>query len=516
MVKQCKKKRKIWNKILACLGMILMLANCFTGIVQAGDYIPDQKGSFTLTLQETDAENNTTPLKDVALNLYKVGGVDTSDGNVHFIIDDKLSFTGIDFDTIESAGDWYTAAEKISTAVTEAGLTATQGTSDAEGKVVYSDLEQGMYLIIQGDADSKVSVSPMLLSVPFVQEGEGWIYDVQAYPKAETKPVTTAINVTKRLYYINSSTFERTEMNTEDGTYKIGLYLDKAGTIPYGGDYLKEINIKNASSGTATYSDVPDGTYYIFELDENNKPMTLNQEMQVANGRTYFYNVTDSAEKEDNSTTISKETTPETVAYVNNNYYYLPDGYYLSGKIDIKKRVLVGGQESTVNDTFYAGVFEKNSDGSLKLVQTVELKQNDTVTVTIPFEQNTMPDKVTYTVKETDKDGNILNANDFPYAISGEGDVTLEQSQQYKGSIELTNSKDAETTPGATNTPAPGSNDNNNGGNGNNTPANNNGGSTSQSPVKTGDTSNPAMWALILICSAIVIGIFVKRARKQK
>ena len=41
-----------------------------------------------------------------------------------------------------------------------------------------------MYLVI-GAAESSVKVTPMLLTVPFASTEEGWIYDVQAYPKAE-------------------------------------------------------------------------------------------------------------------------------------------------------------------------------------------------------------------------------------------------------------------------------------------------------------------------------------------
>ena len=163
--------------------------------------------------------------------------------------------------------------------------------------------------------------------------------------------------------------------------------------------------------------------------------------IQVSGGRSFYYNVTDASETENNSATISKADSPKAAVYVNNNYYYLPDGFYLEGKIDIKKRVIVDGQETKVSDTFYAGVFKEVGDGSLTLVQNAELKQNDTVTVKIPFEQSNMPDTVSYVVKETDKDGNVLNAASFPYEISGEGTVTLEKSKQYKSSIELTNTK---------------------------------------------------------------------------
>ena len=65
----------------------------------------------------------------------------------------------------------------------------------------------------------------MLLTVPFASTEEGWIYDVQAYPKAE-KSNTAGITVEKRLYRINPNTFERDEITADDATYKVGLFLD--------------------------------------------------------------------------------------------------------------------------------------------------------------------------------------------------------------------------------------------------------------------------------------------------
>ena len=101
-----------------------------------------------------------------------------------------------------------------------------------------------------------------------------------AYPKAE-KSNTAGITVEKRLYRINPNTFELDEITADDATYKVGLFLDKDGTIPYGDDYIRTIHIQNAQSGKASYSNVLRGTYYVFELDENNKAIKLNDEVQI-------------------------------------------------------------------------------------------------------------------------------------------------------------------------------------------------------------------------------------------
>ena len=159
------------------------------------------------------------------------------------------------------------------------------------------------------------------------------------------------------------------------------------------------------------------------------------------------------------------------------------------------------GVKKTVDDKFYANVF----DDSGKAVSTVELKQNDKVTVTVPFSED-IKATVTYAVKETDKDGNVLDKDSFAYVVSGEGSVKLNESDQYHGSIEITNTKkDAAVTPGGSN-----------GGCGSD--ASSHGGSATSRPVKTGDPMNPAFWGLVLLVSVIVIagGVVAYKKRKQK
>lgn len=358
------KRKNFFSSFLAFLVMGVMLIGSLSQIVLAGNYEAGKTGTISLTVQETGDDGTQKPIPNVKLTLYKVGSV-SYDGNVHFVADSALQFTGVDFENLKTAEDWYSAAETLSAAVKKIGLTGIEKQSDAQGKIVYSNQQEGMYLIVQDNRDGKVSVSPMLLSVPFAEEGTGWTYDVQAYPKAVTNDSgkETKIQVTKQLFYIDKN-FDVLDMEADDAVYKVGLFLDKDGTIPFRSDYMKDIHLVNAHSGTATWSNVPDGTYYIFELDENGDPMTINDVIEVEDGNTFYYNVTDPDENESNEATVSRSGTAESVSYVNNYYYFIPDGFSLRGYIDITKKVLVDGNEDTVADTFYAGIFREESDGT--------------------------------------------------------------------------------------------------------------------------------------------------------
>lgn len=539
------KRKNFLSSFLAILVMAVMLTGSMAQEVLADDYVAGKTGNINLTIQETGEDGTVKPIPNVKMTLYKVGSV-TFDGNVHFVADNALQFTEIDFENLKTADEWYKTAETLSAAVKRADFNGSEMQSDAEGKIVYSNVAEGVYLIVQSNPDDPdVSVSPMVLTVPFAEESTGWTYDVQAYPKAVTHEgdKETQIQVTKQLFYIDDA-FNIIAMNADDATYKMGLFLDKEGTIPFRSDYMKDIRLVNAHSGTAVWSNVPDGTYYVFELDENGSPMVINDLIEIEEGKSFYYNVTDAGENESNEAVISQSNSTESVSYVNNYYNYIPNGFSLRGFISINKKVLVNGVEDTVNDTFYASVFKAESDGSLLLVETAELKQNGTVTLEVSFDSGEEPESVEYTVMETDKEGNPIDKDLFPYEVSGEGDIILNKSERYKNSIDITNSMETEpdpdptetptptptkgaeltvTPPEQTVTPTPSDKPNTPDSSTPNIPntsntSGNDSGTTGRTSVKTGDDTPIGTWVGILAAAIVVAGVagFAVKRKKKK
>ena len=133
------------------------------------------------------------------------------DGNVHFVLDEALAAAEIDFDSITTADGWYEAAEKLAAMIVSGSVDVwgMSKSSDAEGNMTFAKLAEGMYLVVQTDGNSDVSgvtVSPMLISVPFADQEQGWMYDVQAYPKSVSNPQKhTQIQVTKRIYNVDEN-----------------------------------------------------------------------------------------------------------------------------------------------------------------------------------------------------------------------------------------------------------------------------------------------------------------------
>ena len=507
-MKNRRKQGKVCRSLLAVLMLTAMLVTSVLQPVFAGDYVAGTKGNLTLTVQQADEEGNQTPLPGVGLTIYRVGSVNF-DGNVHFVLDEALAAAAIDFDSITTADGWYEAAEKLAAMIVSGSVDVwgMSKSSDAEGNMTFADLAEGMYLVVQTDGNSSVMVSPMLISVPFADQEQGWMYDVQAYPKTSTKQ-HTQIQVTK-----------------EDVTYKVGVFSDQEGTIPFRDDYLKDIHIQNASSGTATWTDVPDGTYYVFELDEDGNLLQQNTKIEVDEENLYYYNVTKlngESEEKSNQVVIGGDSgAAEAVAYVNNYYTKISDIFSRNGFINIKKNVMIDGVASTVDDTFYAGVFSTESNGELTLEKVVTLKQNDSVQVMLDLPKDQEINSVTYTVLETDKDGNPVDDDTFKYTVTGQGEVTLNNDNRYTVTKEITNSLSSEPTPIPTVTPG-----GNHGGNDRITPIPNNGtaggtapndtSGTARRSVKTGDDTPIGVWVGILAAAIIVGGGAADGVRRKK
>ena len=171
---------------LILLIMITVLI-CTLSIPAFAHEVPDvnRKGSISVTLLD-----GTTAVSGGSLTLYKVGNVKEDNGNYTFEIADEYKASGVTFENLgteQAVQDLAEYAKKNSTQwMTEK--------VDKYGKAVFSDLEIGLYLIVQEEAaNGYMPVNPFFVTVPMV-EGEGYVYDVDASPKVvppEKAPETT-------------------------------------------------------------------------------------------------------------------------------------------------------------------------------------------------------------------------------------------------------------------------------------------------------------------------------------
>ena len=240
------------------------------------------------------------------------------------------------------------------------------------------------------------------------------------------------ITVTKKVTYANGGDF--IDLIAQDDTFYVNLFTDAAGKYPYKGALPQAIHLVNASAGSVTFSDLAQGTYYVYETDANGNVINLDQQ-GMHNGSQFMCTVDGGS----NTVKLDLKAGPkEGAVNLENVFFDIPTGYSYKGEININKQVLKGTTQTTTDDTFYAGVFTKGDDGVYNLFTVVTLVQNDTVTVEVPLGGKDGTEPINYYILETDADGNILDLDVFEYEVTGEGTVALSKDN-LAGNINLVN-----------------------------------------------------------------------------
>ena len=372
----------------------------------------------------------------------------------------------------------------------------------------FTNLPQGMYLVEEVDGASYGTFSPFLVAIPYMEDGENWIYDVVTYTKGVSNK-QGSLEVTKYLAYMNPDTEKLLYLQAPDASCYVGLFCDSDGTIPCRKDYVKELKFRGTSSSTVKYDNLPDGTYYVFETDENGKPYIMGDSHTDQYDRTYKCVIGDG---KNNSTDnkIQLEGNPKANLKICNMFAEIPDEFLVEAELSIKKNVVKNGQQTTTNDTFYASVYEQTgtSDNlSQTLIQTVQLKQNDTVTVALPVDADTSKTK-TFVIEETDANGNALDSDNFDYEISGEGNVELSM-ESTEGSITLTNTIKEEESESSSEEETTSTEKEKEKHTPNTTSKTSTGG-------KTGDTTPIKTWIIIGVVAVAVIIFLIIRKKKSE
>lgn len=176
------------NQIAVVLFSILLL--CAFRVTVSASEVPDEGESGTIIM---DMKYDGTVVAGGMLTAYRVGQIQEADGSYFFVKTENMeAFTG-DYQNINDPK----LAESIANYVETNKLDACAVAENVDGKVVFSDLELGLYLIIQTKAsDGYEPLKPFLVSIPMYEDG-GYIYEVNVEGKFELHkepktPVPTA------------------------------------------------------------------------------------------------------------------------------------------------------------------------------------------------------------------------------------------------------------------------------------------------------------------------------------
>ncbi len=171
------KQRKRITALLLAVALVLVLP------VQAYAHdVPDlsRKGAVTVTVRIGD-----TPVSGGSLTLYRVGDIAEDDGNYSFTLTESFAASGVSLDDLTAPE----LAEKLAEhAAGVSGLTKTIG---ADGSAAFTELELGLYLVVQTEAALGYSrLTPFLVSVPYQEDGT-YRYKLDATVKGELEKEPT-------------------------------------------------------------------------------------------------------------------------------------------------------------------------------------------------------------------------------------------------------------------------------------------------------------------------------------
>ncbi|WP_216395496.1 SpaH/EbpB family LPXTG-anchored major pilin [Arcanobacterium phocae] len=142
------------------------------------------------------------------------------------------------------------------------GAVTTLTETDAQGETSVDGLALGVYLVKETGAPSNVTKksAPFLVTIPFPNKAQGWLYDVHVYPKNTVlkptdKPVKTVLDVDKIHFPGDSISWQITQKVPALGTGESFTKLDIVDKLPKGVDTVVAENI--VIKVTRSNSDAP-------------------------------------------------------------------------------------------------------------------------------------------------------------------------------------------------------------------------------------------------------------------
>ena len=162
--------------------LILLYSGCITAFAHD---VPDitRKGSIQITMR-----HGQDLLPGGSITLFRVGEVCENNGDFSFLLTGDFKSSGISLEDIKTA----VTAETFEKYVNDNNLQGHTQKIGQDAKVIFDDLELGLYLLVQYDAAEGFNcMNSFLVSVPGLEEGQ-YIYDVDGSPKMsalEKKPV---------------------------------------------------------------------------------------------------------------------------------------------------------------------------------------------------------------------------------------------------------------------------------------------------------------------------------------
>lgn len=198
-----KRFSKLKKAAAAILGAALMLTSLSVPAfaTETADPVIDTTRMGSITINKYEGNDMSKPLPGVEFTIYRIADLEQQEGTSTEL---KITSRVAGVEDINSETKYEDIEQAVDQAIAQGALEAfgtgtTQLNGDQKASVTFSNLELGVYLVVETDAPPQVvdRSANFLVSVPMMNtEGTGWNYDIEANPKNQA--VYGGINLIKK------------------------------------------------------------------------------------------------------------------------------------------------------------------------------------------------------------------------------------------------------------------------------------------------------------------------------
>ena len=382
------------------------------------------KASETFYLAQTDA--NGTEITNADPNfLYGITYPDLTNQALTVVcgqkaaatIQDQLGNSIVMLRLLDAASDKQLPGAKMVIKNAKTGKAVYSFTTGNEVETLTNKLAAGSYVLTELTAPGGYSNTPdVAFEVKDGQTTEVVMRNASYGKSAHKLTVSMQVYVGDAQVYAKDTT-SGTYAKEKRYTYYAALFADKARTQKVSD--VKEITVSGLS-GSASFSNLEKGTYYLAETDEYGNVLSASD----IHGTECKIEYSDGGKISVSASSAQ--------AVIKNVYSSLPKGYRHTATLTIAKKLqTASGEAQTDTKTFYAGIYRKKDFSDTPTVVALNLKNASEASAKRRILLSSS-NEVNYYIAEVDKSGKrITDEASFGYTIQvDQPEVTLKGGEE--------------------------------------------------------------------------------------
>ena len=382
------------------------------------------KASETFYLAQTDA--NGTEITNADPNfLYGITYPDLTNQALTVVcgqkaaatIQDQLGNSIVMLRLLDAASDKQLPGAKMVIKDAKTGKAVYSFTTGNEVETLTNKLAAGRYVLTELIAPGGYSNTPdVAFEVKDGQTTEVVMRNASYGKSAHKLTVSMQVYVRDAQVYAKDTT-SGTYAKEKRYTYYAALFADKVRTQKVSD--VKEITVSGLS-GSASFSNLEKGTYYLAETDEYGNVLSASD----IHGTECKIEYSDGGKVSVSASSAQ--------AVIKNVYSSLPKGYRHTATLTITKKLqTASGEAQTATKTFYAGIYRKKDFSDTPTVVALDLKNASEASAKRRILLSSS-NEVNYYIAEVDKSGKrITDEASFGYTIQvDQPEVTLKGGEE--------------------------------------------------------------------------------------